>query len=990
MDLFMVIEQVSYQGGNPGLGGKGGSGGLGGRGGIGGSGYSWSESCNGVTIFYTNPGGINGPCGKDGKRGEDGLNGDFGQNGSFNYILEKKKYSQRYNLIVNWASTIKSDDGIIEPGEKLVINSMQFSNNGGMHTPIAQRIGLYLQSNEWIIFNSWNTVYIDKSLQINQAFQITQQNPLIFQIKDNIYPTIDTTFKSNAVVDYRASVERVNKEFKSVADRIDNYTIRFPVEISPIQVLRSIRSCEEAPFVVSIWNRSTKSIGINHNRLLNFRLIQLDRVQKMEFLPKFDDDDEQKRINNSSEWGQKARDQKNFVNPKMEENSYCIIEQDFIASLGPNEKKLVSGTIRFKDADLPLYTKINLQAKLDLGYYHKQAEQFQNIQTRNFQIQLTEGFSYDPKSEFLLIFNYDTSRSLIDSCKQFAMSLGSSIDLWNISNYQGFAFDFISHEGQPFYNLYQNKVVFILSNEFQLINNQRTNSVKQIKEPLIYKAIKDYNISFYILGPSSNYNQFWMLHPNCDFDNSTAAVNEETQLYKKFSTNLTEKKEFIQINNCQEAENIEPENYLNSVSYNLNVHSKLFCCSEPSHDRLLNKAISILNKIDKLNPQYSHILTYTYNPQLIKEDTFLKEYKLGQITVIESLRKDCATLITRSQNYLEQELCFYDKFNLIKLLPFDKKCYYLKNVMDDFSQAKIFIKAIVSDLCDEYVTYQDQKQNTMQLQVTLKMWQHFMEFNIQELFQAEQQAQFLPSDIYSDKNLDDSKFQNNQEKVPKENEQNIEQDQKNPVLENINEIYINKQNEKIKINNQPGQQKHQNDNNMQTSSTSSQGKVEIETLNKIKYYLIEYLISFKAALKTQVSLSQKCCCQAVAKVNTHCQTIIDAVLLKKLQISENLIKQFSKQQTERYELKKKIQVFKKYQYPYLLNNINDHVQQNNFLLQSRVYNTRNFPSFDYNFGSAVYIQDDSFVFNDPNSLDTNYSKRLNKISKFENQIYFDQ
>ncbi len=55
----------------------------------------------------------------------------------------------------------------------------------------------------------------------------------------------------------------------------------------------------------------------------------------------------------------------------MGEMNNVIVEQDFITCLEPNSKTTISGTIKLKDLDLPLYTKIRMQAKLDLGYYHQ-------------------------------------------------------------------------------------------------------------------------------------------------------------------------------------------------------------------------------------------------------------------------------------------------------------------------------------------------------------------------------------------------------------------------------------------------------------------------------------------------------------------------------------------------------------------------------------------------------------------------------------------
>lgn len=52
--------------------------------------------------------------------------------------------------------------------------------------------------------------------------------------------TIDNTFVAEAIVDYRARVNRVQKEFKPVIPSVDKYELRFPVEISTCIAARSV------------------------------------------------------------------------------------------------------------------------------------------------------------------------------------------------------------------------------------------------------------------------------------------------------------------------------------------------------------------------------------------------------------------------------------------------------------------------------------------------------------------------------------------------------------------------------------------------------------------------------------------------------------------------------------------------------------------------------------------------------------------------------
>lgn len=93
---------------------------------------------------------------------------------------------------------------------------------------------------------------------------------------------------------------------------------------------------------------------------------------------------------NATEKGIRALQQSNFIEPQNEEDWNVILEQEFITCLNPNEKFTISGTLKLEELDLPMYTNIEMQVKLDLGYIHDKQNTFHNIQCRNFNIQLTE------------------------------------------------------------------------------------------------------------------------------------------------------------------------------------------------------------------------------------------------------------------------------------------------------------------------------------------------------------------------------------------------------------------------------------------------------------------------------------------------------------------------------------------------------------------------------------------------------------------------
>lgn len=141
--------------------------------------------------------------------------------------------------------------------------------------------------------------------------------------------------------------------------------------MSQIFALRSITVEEESPFAVGIWNKSTKPLGLmsGTKRLLNFRIMLENSIQTVEFVAK-NVLDFNKLNRNAIGEAQAALNQQSFIVPNLDEIDNVILEQDFITEIPPNGKAIFSGTIKLKEMDLPLYTQIHIQAKLDIGYFH--------------------------------------------------------------------------------------------------------------------------------------------------------------------------------------------------------------------------------------------------------------------------------------------------------------------------------------------------------------------------------------------------------------------------------------------------------------------------------------------------------------------------------------------------------------------------------------------------------------------------------------------
>ncbi|KAL4453939.1 hypothetical protein ABPG74_003822 [Tetrahymena malaccensis] len=733
MDQLMIIEGYSCKGGTGGPGGQGGCGGSGGSGGFGGSSIQWTEpDRQGRNTHYSNNGGKHGKSGRSGFSGQSGRNGQSGRDGSFYYIVQGNKYYSRYDLNISSVEKVQSDDNIIEPGEHLQINQMSFANNGGMPTPTHQRIQLSLVSNQYFTFNESDSVFIAQSINSGQVYQL--QSPLRFQINEQLQPSIDSVFNVITNLNYRATVERVNKSFQNVSKYMTQYQIRYPVELSEIQVLRSIQSKEEAPIAFSIVNLSSKPIGFEtlSKRLLNVRVILNNTKHVAQFYPKaIIDQDKERR--NSLEKASLSYSSDNFINPQPQDNSNILLDQEFITSLMPNEKKVISGTIKFVDLDLAYNTNYEMSVHLDLGYYHNQKNLYQTIQTRNFAIQLSQPYENKENSEYLLIVNSETKRALIEQIKQFAYSFGSHVDIWNISNYQGFNFDYVGNADKSFKELYKNKVIIILCNNYKLINGATHNAVKQIGENNIYNSIKFNQIQYYILGQRNLYDSKWLTSQNLDDINLYEKQIENFDIIKKrFQRNFLDN--LIQKMNLKEQEQLTIKQQ--HQAYQFNYMERLYCCSTPKEELIQNKCYNILKEIEQSNCRYFHQIIYKYEGNILEKSTFSNFCNIGSVKVIETLRKDKVQVIERGCYIeLKQDIDSVDKFCLVKLLSFEKKLLFFTRSLTNVENQKLVINCILSDLVDEFNTYQKAGIQSQEYRKYMNKWAQVYDFQFQNYFQ---------------------------------------------------------------------------------------------------------------------------------------------------------------------------------------------------------------------------------------------------------------
>lgn len=158
---LMALVSIDVSGGSGAYGGSGGRGGRGGQGGRGADGGRGGR--NNCRDAEGKP--ISGPDGRDGNRGRDGRNGNDGysgsdgrggsggSSGSWSFNTESSSgvvsYKSRFKLeITSAVFTDDNENGILEPGERVYLTSLEVSNKGVMPSPAGQTIRLEFANSE--------------------------------------------------------------------------------------------------------------------------------------------------------------------------------------------------------------------------------------------------------------------------------------------------------------------------------------------------------------------------------------------------------------------------------------------------------------------------------------------------------------------------------------------------------------------------------------------------------------------------------------------------------------------------------------------------------------------------------------------------------------------------------------------------------------------------------------------------------------------------
>lgn len=646
IDLLMLVTP-ELSGGHGGSGGHAGMAGSGGHGGRGGHSYSWTTLMS-VSNGRTGHVAVIPHYNSGGSSGSAGASGRSGNDGS----VGSQGKDGVYNIIVPNLGTYHERYDItvvsysIQSPDGIIepgeeLDVVNLKLKNISTMPSPPKIELSVVQNDWVLFDPADTLIVPNGLLPKHKY--TFPTPLKFKLNsaDKAIPAVDSTFHDVANVRFRAIVPRVQKEFARVANTVQSLEVRYPVEMSAVENILTTSRDKEAPFAMEIRNISSKPIGI---KTAEKRFLGVTFAVTGGIKGKY------------LELYNKADKTRQTLSQPINANV------DFLA---PGESTYFSGTIKFTSPKTPAYTKVTLTFSLQLGELH--GDEKETIQQRNFQLQLADDYHFDENADFILVTNNKMKRKTVKQWAAIAESLGTKISIWNTSLYDGLSYTKMRHDRESFVSQLKDKVIVILNNGFTTNNKEIVKSTDYLDQLEIFEAAANAGISTYVVGDG--------------FDVSTAIMPLKQQLQAN-----------------PKEDRVEP--YYPEFTAN----ESFVLWKKPTKQHLVDRVLRLNKKLEKKYPADRNMLVFDFDPKEIGR-AFLADWKLGAVQIRSTLGKCRAHIAQRKTKMHYHQVDNFDVYNILKLMPFNKKLQYISACLQYKNYLDILAQAIVSDLTQELLVF---------------------------------------------------------------------------------------------------------------------------------------------------------------------------------------------------------------------------------------------------------------------------------------------
>ncbi|KAF8814509.1 hypothetical protein BYT27DRAFT_7206090 [Phlegmacium glaucopus] len=501
--LFVLCGTTKYscgRGGSAGTAGIGGKSfqGTGGKGGNGGSSYKYGEPT--YQDAGTNLGGCNGRSGAHGIDGQKALPSQDGQDGAFHFVVHdgrtRLKYDRIFNLnLLNLQLAPVKQDGIIEPGCRVLVSSIQIRNVGGMPTPTTRSVLAYIKPGDcgpamldrpsWVVSEGYDRfVSLPPGLEPNvtsvvqcATFNCKPDGSIVPEINGAgeylafcvapVDPVIALStlpdrhlrgevFTDTASLTIRAQMTPFGRDFDAFVNPMP-FTITYPVKMSPVACLPSFPPGGNTLVKFSVSNVSLREYGKDSEigRVVIVKATYTGGdlgTSKVQFVP----------IVNGNPTSPIALNQLTQVLwpiPRLSAGATCNL----------------SGRLSISE-DAEPYTTADFSVDLLLGEIYNPSNAIR-IQRRQISICTSTVYKKTPNSGTLLVVNQQTTKEELKAWKELAGFIfgdnnpAGVVDVWDISQQGNFDLNAVLQSGSTLIKDWRSCTIVVLDN---LFDNLRT------------------------------------------------------------------------------------------------------------------------------------------------------------------------------------------------------------------------------------------------------------------------------------------------------------------------------------------------------------------------------------------------------------------------------------------------------------------------------------------------------------------------------------
>ncbi len=379
-----------------------------------------------VVGYDTNPGGRDGPDGPDGQSSSARVRrGRSSKQGSHQYVVtqadgSEKIYHDRFDLRLMGFEFYEAQGNrnrVFEPGERIKVRNLRFKNTStDMPTPAGQDIHVMIAGKKWVLVpreGESDQPHLKLPRELGPLEEVTLEEELEFRIAEHeAVPEDPGALRVVSDVDPFAQMQRVNRNFNT--RKSQNFTIEYPVEITPLVGMRALQDGEETDVIFHVKNVSETDLGTasEEQRSLQVRwgVGQEGELQSGDIV---------------------FRDEKGEVRNLADGHAIDI------PILPAGETMIIRGRLQINEGQDP-YTALRLLASSHISRLSEEGDHIANdelkaTQFEDFTVRVAQSYKKSDGSRYLLIVNNRTTKEEIDAWKELAASEGRVLDVWDLS-----------------------------------------------------------------------------------------------------------------------------------------------------------------------------------------------------------------------------------------------------------------------------------------------------------------------------------------------------------------------------------------------------------------------------------------------------------------------------------------------------------------------------------------------------------------------------